>query len=66
METIKLIIPKMKSTHCQMIVGNTVKSIGGTVRSLISAEAEVGLSNGLTKEDVVGAIEKAGYIVVND
>lgn len=66
METVKLIIPKMKSTHCQMTVENTVKSIGGTVRSLTSAEAEIWLSNGLTKKDIVSAIEKAGYVVVND
>lgn len=66
METVKFFIPKMKSTHCQMTVANTVKSIGGTVMSLTSAEAEVGLANGLTKEYVVRAIEKAGYVVVND
>lgn len=66
METIKLIIPNMKSTHCQMTVEHIVKSMGGTIQSLAVAEAEIELQNGLTKDNVVGAIEKAGYIVVND
>lgn len=66
METIKLTIPNMKSPHCQMTVGNTVKAMGGHVKSLAPAEAEVELTNGITKKDVVSAIEKAGYVVVND
>jgi copper chaperone CopZ len=65
METIKLAIPNMKSSHCQMTVTNTVENIGATVKSIAPAQAEIGLANGLTKEAVVQAIEKAGYKVVN-
>lgn len=66
METIKLTIPNMKSPHCQMTVGNTAKAMGANVKSLAPAEVEVELVNGLTRKDVVNAIEKAGYLVVND
>jgi len=65
METIKLTIPTMKSSHCQMTVGNAVKAAGGLVKNLAPAEAEIELVNGLTKKGVVSAIEKAGYVVVN-
>ena len=65
METINLTIPNMKSLHCQMTVTNTVKAIGGNVKSISSTKAEIELTNGLTKEAVVQAIEKAGYNVGN-
>ncbi|WP_276374232.1 heavy-metal-associated domain-containing protein [Chryseolinea sp. H1M3-3] len=65
METINLTIPTMKSTHCQMTVTNTVTAIGGNVKSVAPTKAEIELSNGLTKEAVVSAIQKAGYNVVN-
>jgi copper chaperone CopZ len=65
METINLTIPNMKSPHCQMTVTNTVKAVGGTVKSVSPAKAEIELANGLTKETVVQAIQKAGYNVVN-
>jgi copper chaperone CopZ len=65
METINLTIPNMKSPHCQMTVTNTVKGIGGSVKSVAPTKAEIELTNGLTKEAVVSAIQKAGYNVVN-
>ena len=65
METIKLTIPNMKSSHCQMTVTNAVKAIGGNVKSVAPTKAEIELSDGLTKEAVVSAIQKAGYNVVN-
>lgn len=65
METIELVIPTMKSGHCQMTVSDTVKSIGGNVKSTTPAKAEIELTNNLTKKEVVEAIEKAGYLVVN-
>ena len=65
METINLTIPNMKSPHCQMTVTNAVKAIGGNVRSIASTKAEIELNNGLTKDAVVQAIQKAGYKVVN-
>jgi copper chaperone CopZ len=65
METINLTIPNMKSPHCQMTVTNTVKGLGGRVTSVVPTKAEIELTNGLTKEAVVSAIQKAGYNVVN-
>ncbi len=66
METIELIIPAMKSAHCQMTVTDVVKSIGGQVKGIAPAKAEVELTNNLTRNEVVEAIEMAGYVVVND
>lgn len=65
METISLSIPNMKSPHCQMTVTNTVKAVGGNVKSVAPTKAEIELANGLTKETVIHAIQKAGYNVVN-
>lgn len=48
-----------------MTVTNTVKAIGGSVKSVSPTKAEIELNNGLTKDAVVLAIQKAGYNVVN-
>ena len=64
METINLNIPNMKSTHCQMTVTNTVKAMGGNVKSIAPTSAEIELRNGLTHDAVIQAIEKAGYKVL--
>jgi len=65
METINLTIPNMKSPHCQMTVTNTVKSIGGNVKSIAPTKVEIELADSLTKDAIVSAIQKAGYNVVN-
>ena len=65
MEAINLTIPNMKSSHCQMTVTNAVKAIGANVKSVSPTKAEIELNNGLTKEAVIVAIQKAGYNVVN-
>jgi copper chaperone CopZ len=65
METINLTIPNMKSPHCQMTVTNAVTAIGGNIKSVGPTKAEIEMPNGLTKEAVVSAIQKAGYNVVN-
>lgn len=65
METINLTIPNMKSPHCQMTVTSTVQAIGGKIRSVVPTRAEIELINGLTKEQVIQAIQKAGYKVIN-
>jgi len=65
METINLTIPNMKSPHCQMTVTNTVKAVGGKVKSVSPKKAEIELGEGLTKKAVIQAIQKAGYDVVN-
>lgn len=48
-----------------MTVTNTVKAVGGNVKSVAPTKAEIELGNGLTKETVILAIQKAGYNVVN-
>jgi copper chaperone len=63
METITLTIPNMKSAHCQVTVTNAVKANGGTIRSVAPAKAEIELSDGITRQAIVKAIEKAGYRV---
>ncbi len=54
----------MKSGHCQMTVTNAVKNLGASVKSIAPAHAEIELAEGTTKEDVINAIQKAGYKVV--
>jgi len=63
METINLSIPGMKSQHCQMTVTNAVKVLGGNVKSIAPTAARIELTDGLTKDAVIHAIEKAGYKV---
>lgn len=65
METISLTIPNMKSSHCQMTVTSAVKAIGGDIKSIAPTKAEIELYNGLTRDTVVQAIQKAGYNVAN-
>ena len=65
METVSLTIPDMKSPHCQMTVTNTVTAIGGKVRSIAPAKVEIRLGDGLTKEQLIYAIQKVGYNVIN-
>jgi copper chaperone CopZ len=65
METINLTIPNMKSSHCQMTVTSAVKSIGGRIKSIAPTQAEIELDNGLTRDALVQAIQKAGYNVAN-
>jgi copper chaperone CopZ len=65
METVRLNIPGMRSAHCQMTVTSTLENIGATLKSIAPSEAEIELTNGLTKSAVIQAIEKAGYRVSN-
>jgi copper chaperone CopZ len=65
METINLTIPHMKSPHCQMTVTNTVKAVGGNVKSIAPTRAEIELGSGITKDVIIRAIQKSGYNVVN-
>jgi hypothetical protein len=48
-----------------MTVTNTVKALGGTIKSVSPTKAEIELNDGLTKNAVVQAIQKAGYNVIN-
>ena len=65
METINLTIPNMKSPHCQMTVTKTVTALGGKVKSIAPAKAEIEL-DGLSRQAIIQAIQKAGYNVVNE
>ena len=65
METKTLKIPDMKSYHSQTTVTNTVKNVGALIKSIAPTKAEIELTNGLTREAVIHAIEKAGYLVEN-
>lgn len=64
METINLTIPNMKSPHCQITVTNAVKAVGGNVKSISPTKAEIELADGLKKDAVIQAVQKAGYNVV--
>jgi len=47
-----------------MTVTNTIKALGGNVKSVSPTKAEIELGAGLTKDSVIQAIQKAGYNVV--
>ena len=48
-----------------MTVTNTVKAMGGNIKSIAPTKAEIELQNGLTKDAVIQAIQKAGYNILN-
>ena len=66
MKTINLAISNMKSSHCQMTVTNTVRAIGAKISSIAPARAEIELPDGISKETVIQAIQKAGYNVSDE
>lgn len=63
METVTMVIPGMKSSHCQMTVSNAVKSQGGKIKAISPGFVEVTLDNEISRDAVIGAVEKAGYKV---
>lgn len=63
METMQLAIPTMKSHHCQMTVTQAVQSAGASVKSMAPTKAVIEITDNLTRQAVVEAIEKAGYKV---
>jgi copper chaperone CopZ len=65
MKTLNLTIPNMKSPHCQVTVTNTVKALGGSVKSISPTKAEIELKEGLTREAVIHAIQDAGYQIAS-
>lgn len=58
-----MVIPGMKSSHCQMTVSNAVKLQGGKVRSISPGIIEVILDNDVSRDGIIRAVEKAGYKV---
>lgn len=65
METVQLIVQNMKSPHCQMTVSGVVKDLGAEIVSIAPTKIELSLKDGLSKQVVIKAIEKAGYTVSN-
>lgn len=64
MKTIDLIIPGMQSAHCQSRVDGVVKTIEGVqMQKLEAGRLSVSLEADEIKEQLVTAIEKAGYKV---
>jgi len=48
-----------------MTVTSAIQAIGGGVKTIAPTRAEIELANGLTRDAVVQAIQKAGYNVAN-
>lgn len=64
MKEVILNIPDMQSTHCQTRVNQAVKEIADVqVQHLEAGKLTVSLASDDTKDEVVKAIEKAGYNV---
>jgi copper chaperone CopZ len=63
METMQLTIPTMKNHHCQMTVTQAVQRVGASVKSMAPTKAVIEVTDNLTRQIVVEAIEKAGYKV---
>ncbi len=57
-------VPNMQSTHCQTRVKNAVKEIDGVqIQNLEAGKLTISFSSDNTQNEVVQAIEKAGYTV---
>jgi|GEM_PF-745487 len=63
MHTIQVVIPNMKSSHCQLTVTRAVSEVGALVKSIAPTTAEIELKNNLTSDAVLQAIRRAGYEV---
>jgi len=64
MKDVTIQIPDMQSVHCQARVNNAVKEINGVqIKNQEAGQITVSLSSDNAKEEVVAAIEKAGYSV---
>ena len=48
-----------------MTVTNTIKAIGGNIKSISPTRAEIDLNDSLSRDAVIQAIQKAGYNVIN-
>lgn len=62
MKNLKIQIPNMQSTHCQMRVNNALKSINGiTINTIEPGVASISVENDWQQNDAIKTIEKAGY-----
>lgn len=53
----------MKNAHCQMTVAKVVTAHGGIMKSVAPTKAEIELSDGVTRDVMIEAVKKAGYLV---
>lgn len=64
MKEIKISVPDMQSKHCQARVNNAVKEIEGVqIQNVEAGKITFSVASDNTKDEVVNAIEKAGYTV---
>lgn len=64
MKEVKISVPNMQSTHCQARVNNAIKEIEGVqIQNLEAGKLTVSVASDNTKDEVINAIEKAGYSV---
>ncbi|MEE1944531.1 heavy-metal-associated domain-containing protein [Pedobacter sp. KR3-3] len=67
MKNVELSIPDMQSAHCQSRVGTAIKAIDGLkVEKLAAGELVASVESDEVKEELIEAIEKAGYKVGSD
>ena len=67
MKNVELSIPDMQSAHCQSRVNGAIKDIDGIkVEKLEAGKLSVSVESDDVKEELVDAIEKAGYKVGGD
>lgn len=63
MNTIKLVVPTMKSAHCQLTVKRVAETAGATVTHIEPARVEFQLGDETPAEAVIASIRRAGYTV---
>lgn len=67
MKNVELSIPDMQSAHCQSRVNAAIIDIDGIkVEKLEAGKLSVSVENDEVKEELVEAIQKAGYKVDGD
>lgn len=64
MKEVMINIPGMQSAHCQNRVANAVKEIETVqIQKLAAGQLTVSYADDIRQEEIVQAIEKAGYAV---
>jgi copper chaperone len=62
MKNVLLSIPDMQSAHCQSRVSAAINNIGGfKIEEIAAGKLAATVENDEVKEQVIAAIEKAGY-----
>ncbi len=67
MKNVELSIPDMQSAHCQARVNGAIKDIDGAkIEKLEAGKLSISFERDDAKEEMIAAIEKAGYKVDNN